>query len=181
MRPSLGLELEEGGAIRREAQGEKRGFFSAQAEKRDLREKKSSKEEATETLEGTCHQAYVPISSQASSPQPDSFLLWEAFLFKVAVVLGLWLLQWLSSKESPCSAGGPGLIPGSGRSPGGGYGSPLQYSCQGNPRDTGAWQAMVHGVAKSQTQLNTQNFIYRGNTTLPSTTFCRLYSHLASF
>ena len=44
-----------------------------------------------------------------------------------------------------------GSIPGSGRSPGGGNGSPLQYSCLGNPMDRGAWWAAVHGVAKSQT------------------------------
>ena len=41
-----------------------------------------------------------------------------------------------------------GLIPGFGRSPGEGNGTPLQYSCLGNPLDIGAWQAMVHGVAK---------------------------------
>ena len=41
-----------------------------------------------------------------------------------------------------------GLIPGSGRSPGEENGSPLQYSCLGNPMDRGAWQATVHGVAK---------------------------------
>ena len=46
-----------------------------------------------------------------------------------------------------------GLIPGSGRSPGGGCGNPLQYSCLENPMDRGAWQAIVHRVAKSQTQL----------------------------
>ena len=40
------------------------------------------------------------------------------------------------------------LIPGSGRSPGGGHGSPLQYSCLENPIDRGAWQATVHGVAR---------------------------------
>ena len=45
---------------------------------------------------------------------------------------------------------GIGLIPGSGRSPGGGYGNPLQYSCQENPKDRGAWWAKVHGVTKSQ-------------------------------
>ena len=44
-----------------------------------------------------------------------------------------------------------GLIPGWGRFPGGGYGNPLQYSCQENPMDRGAWWAMVHRVAKSQT------------------------------
>ena len=44
-----------------------------------------------------------------------------------------------------------GLIPGWGRSPGGGHGNPLQYSCLENPIDRGAWQGTVHGVAKSDT------------------------------
>ena len=46
-----------------------------------------------------------------------------------------------------------GSIPGLGRSPGGGHGNPLQYSCLENPMDRGAWWATVHGVAKSRTQL----------------------------
>ena len=46
-----------------------------------------------------------------------------------------------------------GLILGSGRSPGGGHGNPLQYSCLENPMDRGAWRARVHRVAQSQTQL----------------------------
>ena len=46
-----------------------------------------------------------------------------------------------------------GLIPRSGKSPGGGHGIPLQYSCLVNPMDIGAWQATVHRVAQSQTQL----------------------------
>ena len=54
-------------------------------------------------------------------------------------------------KESAYDAGGPGSIPGSGRSLGEGYGNPLQYSCLENPMDRGAWWAMVHGVTKSQT------------------------------
>ena len=60
-------------------------------------------------------------------------------------------------KNLPASAGGAGhagLIPGSGRSPGGGNGNPLQYSCQENPVDRGAWQATVHEVTKSLTQLS---------------------------
>ena len=44
-----------------------------------------------------------------------------------------------------------GSILGLGRSPGGGHGNPLQYSCLENPMDRGAWQAIVHRVAKSQT------------------------------
>ena len=51
-------------------------------------------------------------------------------------------------KESACSAGDPGSIPGSGRSPGEGNGNLLQYSCLENPMDRGAWQASVHGVAR---------------------------------
>ena len=43
------------------------------------------------------------------------------------------------------------LIPGLGRSPGGGHGNPLQYSCLENPMDRGAWWATVHGIAKSWT------------------------------
>ena len=54
-------------------------------------------------------------------------------------------------KESACNAGDPGLIPGSGRSPGEGNGNPLQYSCLENSMDREAGQAAVHGIAKSWT------------------------------
>ena len=54
-------------------------------------------------------------------------------------------------KDSTCNAGDSGSTPGCRRSPGGGNGNPLQYSCLENPMDRGAWQATVHGVAKSQT------------------------------
>jgi len=47
-------------------------------------------------------------------------------------------------------AGDMGLIPGSGKFPREGNGNPLQYSCLENPKDRGAWQAIVHGVTKSQ-------------------------------
>ena len=60
-------------------------------------------------------------------------------------------------KNLPANAGDTGevgLIPGSGRYPGGGNGNPLQYSCLENLMDRGAWRATVHGVTKSQTQLN---------------------------
>ena len=59
-------------------------------------------------------------------------------------------------KESARNAGDPGLIPGSRRSPGGGSGNPLQYSCLEKPMDRGAWRATVYGVAKSQTCLATK-------------------------
>ena len=51
------------------------------------------------------------------------------------------LPRWLCGKESSCNAGDLGLIPGSERSPGEGYGNPLQYSCLENSMDRGAWQA----------------------------------------
>ena len=56
------------------------------------------------------------------------------------------------SKESAYNARDMGSIPGSGRSPGGGHGNPLE-SCLENPTDRGVWWATVHRVAKIQTQL----------------------------
>ena len=52
------------------------------------------------------------------------------------------------SKASVYNVGDPGLIPGSGRSPGEGNGNPLQYSCLENPMGGGAWWATVHGVTE---------------------------------
>ena len=57
-------------------------------------------------------------------------------------------------KVFACNVGDLGSIPGSGRSPGERNGNPLQYSCLENPMDGGAWWAIVHGVAKSQTRLS---------------------------
>ena len=57
-------------------------------------------------------------------------------------------------------AGDPCLIPGSGGSPGGGNGNPLQYSCLGNPIAKGAWWATGHGVAKSRMRLSTAQYEY---------------------
>ena len=64
------------------------------------------------------------------------------------------LPQWPSSIESTSEAGDAGLIPGSGRSLGGGNGNPLQYSYMKNPFDRGASWATVHRVAKSQACLS---------------------------
>ena len=60
-------------------------------------------------------------------------------------------------KASVYNPGDPDLIPGLGRSPGERNGNPLQYYCLENPMDRGAWQATVHGVAKSQTRLRDFN------------------------
>ena len=78
-------------------------------------------------------------------------------LSKRLVFRGFLVLEWdfaggSDSKESVCSAGDPGSIPGSGRSPGEGNDKRLHYSCLENPIDRGAWQAPIcptHGVAKS--------------------------------
>ena len=64
------------------------------------------------------------------------------------------LPRWLSGKESACNTGDlrdAGLIPASGRSPGGGNGNPLQYSCLENPADRGTWRVTVHRVTESAT------------------------------
>ena len=60
----------------------------------------------------------------------------------------------LVSKESACSAGGLGSIPGLERSPGEGNGNPLQDPCLENLMDRGAWWAPVHGVAKRRARLS---------------------------
>ena len=66
-------------------------------------------------------------------------------------------------KETACTAGDPGLIPGLGRSFGEGNGYPFQYSFLENPMDRGVWQAAVHGVTKSQTQLSDFTFNMSGS------------------
>ena len=63
-------------------------------------------------------------------------------------------------KESACNAGDAediGLIPGSGRSPGGGHGNLLQYSCLENPTDRGTWRAAIHRIPKSWTWVKWQS------------------------
>ena len=64
-------------------------------------------------------------------------------------------------KNLPANAGDrrdEGSNPVSGRSPGGGTGNPLQYSCLGNPMDRGAWWATAHEIAKSWTQLSAHTY-----------------------
>ena len=96
---------------------------------------------------------------------PMASLSWILIHFLVFLVLELIgkpsissrLPQWLSGKESAYSTedtGVEGLIPWSWRSPRGENGNLLQYSCLENPVDRGAWQARVHGVAKSWTRLS---------------------------
>ena len=67
-------------------------------------------------------------------------------------------------KQSACNAGDTSLIPGSGKSPGGGHGNPCQCFCLENPRDRGAWWTTVPRVAKSQRQSDrTHRLAHRRN------------------
>ena len=67
------------------------------------------------------------------------------------------LWQKKKKKNLPVNAGDMGSIPGLGKSPGEGNGNPFQHSCLGNPMDSRTWQATVHGVSKSQTELSNLN------------------------
>ena len=77
---------------------------------------------------------------------------WSDLAAAAAAYLFKGLPWWLSGEESTCKAIDVGLIPESGRPPGEGNGTPFHYSCLANPMDKGAWQDIVHGIAKSQTQ-----------------------------
>ena len=111
--------------------------------------------------------------SNCVTPSPEASLKsgggWRESLVPLHTCLrGLLAQQWSSSrtssprvfsggsdgKESACNSGDRGSIPGEGRTPGGGDGNPLQYTCLENPMDTRAWQATVHRFPKSQTQLS---------------------------
>ena len=79
-------------------------------------------------------------------------------IFFPSFICSMWDPHFLGGsmvKDLPANAGASGLIPLFRRSPRGGNGNPLQYSCLENPRDRGAWPAMVHGVAEGQTELST--------------------------
>ena len=74
------------------------------------------------------------------------------FVISIHLLLGFPCCS--DGKESACDVGDLDSVPGLGRSPGEGNGYPLQYSRLENFMDRGAWQATVHGVAKSLTQVN---------------------------
>ena len=78
-------------------------------------------------------------------------MLNDEFYVKIYFTTGL--LGSPACKESACNAGDLDSIPGLGRSLGVGHSNQLQYSCLENSMDRGTWQAIVHGIAKSQTPL----------------------------
>ena len=85
-------------------------------------------------------------------------------------------------KECACNAGDSGSLPGWVRSPGEGNGSPLQYSCLGNPMDRGAWWATVHGVGEESDmteRLSTQAMLLCAFY-LPSALLCALFQGMPS-
>ena len=75
--------------------------------------------------------------------------------------------QTIKAVKGSLQCGRPGSVPGSGRSPGQGNGTPLQYSCLENSTEGGAWWATAHRVAESRTRLSDFSF----------TLFCFLFSH----
>ena len=86
---------------------------------------------------------------------PPTLAVFRGTAFFLARVVRLTCFHGDSAgKESACTVGDLCLIPGLGRSPGGGKGSPPQYSCLEHPVDRGTWRAAVHGVTKSQTRLS---------------------------
>ena len=78
-----------------------------------------------------------------------TFKLWIKLAWNWAIQVVLMIKNLLANAGDLRNVGS---IPGSGRSPGGGHGNPLEYSCLENPMDRGVWWATGHGVAKSWTQ-----------------------------
>ena len=78
------------------------------------------------------------------------------YLYSIQLILFPLVSQVKNLPANTGDAGDEGSIPGSGKSPGGGNGNPLQYSCLENLMVRGTWWATVHGVAKSWTRLSDQ-------------------------
>ena len=90
---------------------------------------------------------------QAQSKLKTMYAVSKLCLFSLSAN-GMGFPGGATGKETACNAGDTGSVPESGRSPGGGCGNPLQYSCLENLVDRGAWQATVHEIAKSWTWLS---------------------------
>ena len=91
----------------------------------------------------------------STTVQRHQFLGWHGFKSQLFQLIAITVIPGNSVvKNPPANAGDVGLVPGSGMSPGGGNGNPLQYSCLENPTDRGAWRATVYRVTKSWTWLS---------------------------
>ena len=97
------------------------------------------------------------LCTQLASPKLAWFSYYS-YAFKIVGVLS-GFPGGSDGKASACNMGHLGSIPGSGRSSGEGTGTPLQYPCRENPMDGGAWEAIVHGLAKSRTRLSDFTFL----------------------
>ena len=98
----------------------------------------------------------ISLSRGSSQPRDRTCISYELFILYWGIP-NKGLLCWLRGKEYTRNAGDTrhtGLIPGSGRSPGGGNGYPRQYFYLENSMNRGAWWAAVHGVTKSHTRLS---------------------------
>ena len=102
------------------------------------------------------HIACVPLSERISQPAFMDGLL-ASYVLSIRVHLPWWLRGYSICPQ----CGRPGFNPWVGKIPGEGNGNPLQYSCLENPMDGGAWEAAVHGVAKSRTRLSDFTFTLR--------------------
>ena len=100
-------------------------------------------------IKALSHTFWETLSRNHSDKDYFNNLYYSGVLLKLSEQIGD-----SDGKESVCSVGDLGLIPGSGRSPGEGNGHPLQYSCLENSMDRGTWWVMVHGVSKSWTLLS---------------------------
>ena len=112
-----------------------------------------------------CYYSFLFGKNDISSTQKTTWKNVSSAIKLCFNVLIKGLPLWLNGKESASNAGDWDLIPGLGRSPGEDNGNPLQYSYLENPMDRGAWKAIVHRVAKSQTWLkwlNTYVLINKG-------------------
>ena len=96
---------------------------------------------------------YVILNQNSGTPCVCIYIYMYIYIYihnLVHLMIGRKLYS-SDGKESACSVGDPGSMPGLGRSPGGGHGNPLQCSCLENHMDIGAWRATVHGVTESDT------------------------------
>ena len=125
---------------------------------------KEKKKKQVQMLKGKS-QIQQPTKSERTNQRKQGNLQDNIKIQQFPSTASIGLPGWLRSKESAWNAGaigGASLIPGLGRSPGGGNGNPLQYSCLENPMDRGIQWATVHRIAKIWTwkcyeTLNTKN------------------------
>ena len=94
------------------------------------------------------------IEDLVQSPTNKPLVTTPCLSLNMKCLLSVCYVQISDGKKSAGSEGGPGLIPGSGRSPGEGNDYPCHYSCLENSMAGGAWWATVHGVTESQTRLS---------------------------